>query len=427
MKYGKFNCYVILLFVLFLFGCRSQKVITEQQQRNRQYEKIKYVDCNDALLNNDFKAASKFEISNSSRQLIKGIELLQNQKPAKAEEILKQVWSRDTTYSKFAIDAMYKYYFSHTMWESFVRIAILTKTSPLELKAVKEYAKFPEEKIEFPLVDSVLIPIKKLNYANTPVIKVQINGKTKRFIVDTGCTLSAVSEETAKECGIIKGKCLLPVKDANNVTKQEGTFTGYIQNLNLNGLRVSNHPVFVSNNLKLKLLGVTVHKIDGIIGWNLLQKLKVEIDYENKSIVLRKSKKNIDNKGLIAGIGAPFVVAKATNGNKLFLHFDTGASHFTLFDNAKGKIKNKPDSEKNTLSFGINKTVKEKEGIIKNFGLLLGYYIFTFDEVSVRQIELATNGFVRLNGRIGNTPFVKGKLCFDYQNGIFEYRQNNKR
>ncbi len=424
MKYRKFNYYIILLLALFFLGCHSQKVVTRQQQLNSQYNEIKYADCNEALANNDFEAANKFSISKSSKQLIKGIELLQNQKPFEAEKLLQQVWSTDTTYRKFAIDVMYKYYFSHTMWDSFINISTLTNTMPLDIEAVKEYAKFPKEKIVFPLNDTISIPIKKLDYANTPVIEVQINGKTKRFIVDTGCTLSAVSSETAKKCGIMKGKKMLSIQDANNTTKHKGTFTGYIQNLKINNLIISNHPVFVSDNLKFKLLGITVHKVDGIIGWNLLQKLKVKIDYKNKNILFCKSQKRLLNKGLIMGIGSPFITVKAMNGNKLFLHFDTGASHFTLFDNAKGKINNKLSSEKNTLSFGINKTVKEKEGIIKNFSFLIGNNVFEFEKVGVRNMELALNGLVKLNGRVGNSPFSKGKILFDYQNGIFEYFEN---
>ncbi len=420
MKYRNSKYCIILLLSLFLLGCRTQKVAIKQQQFNRENAKIKYIDCNEALANNDFKEASKFEISNSSKQLIKGVELLQNQKPLEAEEFLKQAWSTDTTYKKFAIDVMCKYYFSRTMWKSFIKIANLTKTKPLEIKAVKEYAEFPKEKIEFSLNDSVLIPIKKLDYANTPIIEVQLNGKTKRFIVDTGFTLSAVSAEIAEECGIIKGKNSLPIIDANSSIKQKGTFTGYIQNLNIGGLQISNHPVFVSDNLKLKLLGITLHKIDGVIGWNLLQKLRVEIDYKNKNVLLCKSQKIVINKGLIMGIGSPFIVAKSMNGRKLFLHFDTGASAFTLFDNAKKKTKNKLNAEKRRLSFGINSTTKEKEGIIKDFSLFLGNNIFSFDEVGINKIEI-TNGLVKLDGRMGNKPFVNGRICFDYQNGIFEY------
>ena len=63
---------------------------------------------------------------------------------------------------------------------------------------------------------------------------------------------------------------------------------------------------------------------------------------------------------MINGITSPFITANTTNGNKLFLHFDTGANGITLFNNAKKKLEQKVSSEKTITFYGVNKNKKEK-------------------------------------------------------------------
>ena len=301
---------------------------------------------------------------------------------------------------------------------------MLFRSFPVGYESVKDYYKFPQEKIIFPLGDSVCIPIKKFNYGNTPVIEVQINGKKKHFIVDTGVSISAISFEVAKECGITQGNNLMEMFDANNVVKKNAAIPAYIKELKINKLKILNHPIFVSDNLKFKILGLTIYKIDGIIGWNLLQNLKVRIDYKHKNILLSKSEKNNQNKEMINGITSPFITANTTNGNKLFLHFDTGANGITLFNNAKKKLEQKVSSEKTITFYGVNKNKKEKDGIIENFSFFIGNYIFNLSEISVRKIEFSSGNLIQLNGRIGNSAFLNGMISFDYQNGVFEYSES---
>ena len=127
---------------------------------------------------------------------------------------------------------------------------------------------------------------------------------------------------------------------------------------------------------------------------------------------------------MLNGIKSPFITATATNGSKLFLHFDTGANGITLSDNVKKKLEQKVSSEKTVTSFGANKNRKGKEGIIKDFSFFIGNYIFNLSEIGVSNIEINPGNLIHLNGRIGNSPFLNGIISFDYQNGIFEYSES---
>lgn len=430
MRQGTFinkkkNYFLIFIFLILIFSCSSPKVvITKKQYVRNENNLIIYTDWKEAVANNDFLSARKFPLSVSEEHLIDGYELLLNQKEVKAEKILTELWRTDSVYNEDALSILYEYYFYHTKWDNFMSLVELTNSFPIGYESVKDYYNFPQEKIIFPLRESVIVPIKKFNYSNTPVVEVQINGKKKYFIVDTGVSISAVSSEVAKECGILQGSSTLGMRDANNVLKKSTASPAYIKELKINNLNILNHPIFVSDNLKLKILGITVYKIDGIIGWNLLQKLKVRIDYQNRNILLSRSEKKNQNREMLNGIKSPFITATATNGNKLFLHFDTGASGIVLSDNAKKKLEQKVSSEKTVTSFGVNKNLKEKEGVIEDFEFFIGNYILNLSEISVSKIDVSSGNLIQLNGRIGNSLFLNGVISFDYQNGIFEYSES---
>ena len=56
------------------------------------------------------------------------------------------------------------------------------------------------------------------------------------------------------------------------------TIPGLIDSLSIDGLKIYNHHcmIFDSKNLEFRIQGISLLKIDGIIGWNLLQELDVE-------------------------------------------------------------------------------------------------------------------------------------------------------
>lgn len=415
--------YLLLPFFLFLCSCSAQKTVTQKDRFVFPQQLKKYTDCNDALANNDFSAARKFPLTEAEEKLIMGGELLQNQDVEKATTILTELWDTNSTYKKLAVSMLYKYYFYHTKWDDFMNLVAHTDSFPSGFDVVKDYYKFPKEEIIFSEKESVLVPIQKLNYGKTPIIEVQINGKKKRFIVDTGFSFTAISPELAKECNVVQGTNFLDLVDANNIKEQGAAIPAYIQELNINGLNVLNHPVVITKNLKIKLLGVTVYKIDGVIGWNLLQQLSVQIDYKNKNILLSRSVREGENRRGINGIASPFVTVKIDNGNQLFLHFDTGADRLSLFSRAKKKIEQKATSGKSSISFGLNKNVKQKNRVVKDFRFFIKDYLFTLSKTNIEENKYSSETFVLLDGRIGNSPFLNGKIFFDYQNGAFEYSE----
>lgn len=92
--------------------------------------------------------------------------------------------------------------------------------------------------------------------------RVSINGGQRRMLIDSGATISAISEETAAQANVVKGTSLMPVvlQTANGAVRAE---TGSIDHLNVGSIQVRNLKTIISP---------TLGPID-ILGMNFLSQL----------------------------------------------------------------------------------------------------------------------------------------------------------
>lgn len=251
------------------------------------------------------------------------------------------------------------------------------------------------------------------------IIEVKVNGITKRFMVDTGFSSTTISEKTAKECGIKTQESNLKLVDVNEF--ETNTQIGYIKNFNIGLLPISNQPVFIVKNLSLKFLGIPFFKIDGVIGWDILQQLKVKINSKDKYIAFSKTGKDANFNNLHA-ITSPLITLQDENGVNYFFHFDTGAKKTELFEKASSKISKPISGKKNRLSFGLNSTSRYKSNIYKNISFILGDKYFNFEKIEM-SLKRSYSGFIEYDGRIGMDMFKNGILEFDYQKEYVVYSE----
>lgn len=89
-------------------------------------------------------------------------------------------------------------------------------------------------------------------------VEASINGVERRMLVDTGATLTALTETTAEAAGIDRGASLVPVavRTANGVVRAQ---TGVVEVLRLGDLEVRNVRVMVSPAFAgIEVLGMNV-------------------------------------------------------------------------------------------------------------------------------------------------------------------------
>jgi hypothetical protein len=195
----------------------------------------------------------------------------------------------------------------------------------LPADVITEFAKLPPETLTFP-DGPVTLPAKRARFVGTPVIPVEVNGHHCSFWVDTGAGLTVLSSDIAKAMG---------VSPLGAATTRAGTATkrtveahpAVIDDLSIGGIHFRHHPVMIlrKQDLRAKLFGVfTLIKIDGILGWNALSRLDLEVDLPARSVVLRPPAHNASTPRNLLWLGEPLVQGHAPDGTRLLFSLDTG-------------------------------------------------------------------------------------------------------
>jgi tetratricopeptide (TPR) repeat protein len=132
----------------------------------------------------------------------------------------------------------------------------------------------------------VTIPINLINHR--PFIDITVNGKgTLRFVIDTGASLSVISDKAAERLGI------KPVANGGNARAIGGTGTfpivyGLLDSIAIGEARIEAVPVYIR----------TVHsapdtaeaeRADGYIGLSVLANFAVTLDYQSRQMVLDRT------------------------------------------------------------------------------------------------------------------------------------------
>jgi tetratricopeptide (TPR) repeat protein len=123
---------------------------------------------------------------------------------------------------------------------------------------------------------------------NRPFLKVTINGKeSMRFVIDTGASLSVLSDKAAERLGI------KPVARGGNARAVGGTGSfpiiyGVIDSLAIGEARIDLVPVYIRTVHTLTDTPVE-ERADGYLGLSVLSNFSVTIDYQNTRLTLDRS------------------------------------------------------------------------------------------------------------------------------------------
>lgn len=218
--------------------------------------------------------------------------------------------------------------------------------------------------IEKDFADTLSIEI----YNNWIILPVAINGKEHRFIFDTGCSASMVSNNLiSEEWDVVRRDT---VNDANNVRKEVSyvSFCG----LSIGKLHFPCYPVIPHS---FEGTPFECPQIDGLIGGDILQNMYVKIDIQNKQLILTDRKKWFKKeKGANAPMkirgNCPFITLRIGRIRVQDVMFDSGNTGFySLSENIFSQLKAfKPewwkgeiiDTAKGATSFGLFGFAKEE-------------------------------------------------------------------
>jgi hypothetical protein len=240
-------------------------------------------------------------------------------------------------------------------------------------------------------VAEVTLPL-TFSSAGAPIVPVSINGRPESVWLDSAATLTVLSDEVTARSGVsaATGPLAGVVGDSGS-GKPLSVRLGLIEQLGLGAAAARSATVAIADHrdLEFSLLFVTLMKVDGILGWNVLRDLDTEIDYPAARLTLRPPTAAAGERNLL-WLSHPIALATTADGRPLHLGVDTGArvSYLT----PRGARKVNPSGE-------IGKSVRDVH-------IALSGREITFASMPVKTIRDSTI----LDGMLASDVFRQGTL-----------------
>lgn len=285
-----------------------------------------------------------------------------------------------------------------------------------DLAMTQAFANGPAEELQWNQ-DNFDLPL-FLNSSNNPIVEVKLNGKKYRFWLDTGAGMSVISERVRKACKISYLDADSKFKAGTGTQKLVGFRPGIIESLDLGELTVKNHRVLVlkTSDLQMRLLGIPLVKIDGIVGWPLLKQLDLEFDFPKASLEVREPKLQPGREGGLYWYSSPFVPCHLSNGKRVNLMLDTGASETFFYGPALAPLGLSPSGTSRALRGSAGGKELAKTQVLRDVSLVFSGLGINLSYVEAYPKDSDSFPPVVLHGVLGQNVMSKGILRVDWTN-----------
>jgi len=428
----KYLFYLVNLvsFTLLLYGCTSSPPMLRVSKNSTTAPNVIHPVYNDiwsALesLQTDMEALQQFSPDNEINQFCKGLKYIRELKNDEAEVIFRALG--DTAEKKLIKDHSRKIY-SNLLFNAgkFQELYKYSKDHPAEdsiknqsQSLINAFSQIPSEIYQYPEIP-IKVPL-SVSKIGTPIIQVKVNGKLFNFWIDSGAELSVLSSDIAdigKVQPLIEETTSAETATNIRVTAQPAI----IDSIDIGGLIIRNHPIIIidKSDLEFKLFGLfTMVKIDGIIGWNAIRNMRLEIDYAFREVTITKPKLTENEKRNFFWLGYPIVELISDGGIPVLFGLDLGARSSSITNHIFQRINVLPSDTKQENVGSAGGFEKLEIKVLPELTLLFDNYRLQFNNIQTRPAKGAI--FIKPDGILGADIVENAKLIIDYQNGYFGY------
>lgn len=283
------------------------------------------------------------------------------------------------------------------------------------------------------------------SFDGRPILKVRVNNNRDplRFVLDTGSGMSVVSEETAKKLGlraVARGGMARAVGGGGKFD----IVYGFLNSLELGGVRVENVPVYIRHFFDEK------NPIDGYLGLSVISKFIASVDYGDNIFMLRRPSEGNSKDLWGVPISRNAVLPPAPGVLEIPLRttssgFLSGEVHlegverplnFIIDTGASVSVVSEKLAEEEQLHHYLEPTrlrIYGAAGIADDVKSLLLPKVmlgtFTRERISAAILDLEpvneTAGFTQ-NGILGGNYLRHFRVSFDFQRGLIRLEPLNK-
>jgi len=274
--------------------------------------------------------------------------------------------------------------------------------------------------------ESMVLPM-SVSAVGTPLIPVRIKGKVYNFWLDTGSSMTMLASDVARDLNIVP---LVP--DTLEIVTSTGKVRSnpsLIPELVIGQLVVRNAPTMIVDESMMRMREPTrieqgsQVKIDGIIGFDIIRQLDLEVDFGEATVRVRNpasSRHNSDRN--LFWVGLPVVRISTTDEIPLYFGLDTGAQLTFVTETLLYKLNIEAPKVESRRVGGLGGEISLRAQVLPDLRVLVRGYPLLFTGALVRAPVYQI--LASLDGVLGGDIWNSGIVRIDMTNGIFAVRRS---
>jgi predicted aspartyl protease len=260
----------------------------------------------------------------------------------------------------------------------------------------------------------------------TPLVPVRIGDKVYNFWLDTGSSLTMLASDVARDLNItpLEPDTLEIVTSTGRVQANPAL----ISELEIGQLVVRNAPTMVVDESMMQMrepkpIERSTHvKIDGIIGFDIIRQMDLEVDYGENILRLRDpSKSRPDGDRNMFWVGLPVIRLTSTDGVPLHFGLDTGAQLTFVTETLLEKLQLEAARIESRRVGGLGGEVSLRAPVLPDLKVLVRGFPILFRGAVVRAPVYQV--LASLDGVLGGDVWNSGIVRIDKTNGVFAIRR----
>jgi len=273
---------------------------------------------------------------------------------------------------------------------------------------------------------SILLPM-LVSAVGTPLVPVRIGGKDYNFWLDTGSSMTMLASDVARDLNIAP---LVP--DTFEIVTSTGRVKAQpslLPQLEIGELVVRNAPTMIVDESLMQMrepkpieLSAQV-KIDGIIGFDIIHEVDLEVDYEESALRLRNpmASRRASDRNMF-WVGLP--VVRLTSGDGVPLHFglDTGAQQTFVTETLLDKLQLQVARVESRRVGGLGGEISLRARVLPDIRLYVRGFPLLFKNAVLRAPVYQV--LASLDGVLGGDVWNSGVVRIDMTNGVFAIRRS---
>ena len=265
-----------------------------------------------------------------------------------------------------------------------------------------------------------------MSAVGTPLIPVRIGGKVYNFWLDTGSSLSMLASDVAHDLNISP---LVP--DTLEIVTSTGRVKAnpaLIPQLEIGQLVVRNAPAMVVEESMMEMsepraIELSTHvKIDGIIGFDIIRQMDLEVDYGENMLRLRDpSNSRPEGDRNLFWVGLTVIRLTSTDGIPLHFGLDTGAQLTFVTETLLDKLQLQAARIESRRVGGLGGEISLRAPVLPDLRVMVRRYAILFKGAVVRAPVYQV--LASLDGVLGGDVWNSGIVRIDMTNGVFAIRK----